>query len=313
MRRSRRCAPSCSPAGRSRCCSPRSPATGWPRPRCGQWARCAARPRRSRASAAAGACPCRPPATSSRGSAGRSTRCSTGSRVSRARARLRGEREPRAAHAAGAAQGGAGAGAARGPHAPRSCATRVASAAGESDRLVQLAEDLLVLARADEGRLPVRPERLDTAELLASTARRFESRAAEAGRELRVVPGDGLDAARGPAARRAGAREPRGQRASRTAMARWSWLPSRRTAPCGCTCATAGPGFDPALDGHAFERFTRGDRARSRGGTGLGLAIVDAIARSHGGRAGPSGREDGGGADVWIELPGSHPDLIRAG
>ena len=43
--------------------------------------------------------------------------------VSRARARLRGQREPRAAHAAGAAQGGAGAGAARGPHAPRSCAT----------------------------------------------------------------------------------------------------------------------------------------------------------------------------------------------
>ena len=38
----------------------------------------------------------------------------------------------------------------------------VASAAAESDRLVQLAEDLLVLARADEGRLPVRPERLDT-------------------------------------------------------------------------------------------------------------------------------------------------------
>ena len=37
----------------------------------------------------------------------------------------------------------------------------MASAAAESDRLVQLAEDLLVLARADEGRLPVRPEQLD--------------------------------------------------------------------------------------------------------------------------------------------------------
>ena len=66
-----------------------------------------------------------------------------------------------------------------------------------------------------------------------------------------------------------------------------------------------GPGFDPALNGHAFERFTRGDRARSRGGTGLGLAIVDAIARSHGGTAGAAPR-DGGGADVWIELPGSN-------
>ena len=63
-----------------------------------------------------------------------------------------------------------------------------------------------------------------------------------------------------------------------------------------------GPGFDPALNGRAFDRFTRGDRARSRGGTGLGLAIVDAIARSHGRSAG-AGRRDGGGADVWIELP----------
>ena len=67
-----------------------------------------------------------------------------------------------------------------------------------------------------------------------------------------------------------------------------------------------GPGFDPALNGHAFERFTRGDRARSRGGTGLGLAIVDAIARSHGGSAGATPRE-GGGADAWIELPALSP------
>ena len=49
-----------------------------------------------------------------------------------------------------------------------------------------------------------------------------------------------------------------------------------------------GPGFDASLDGRAFERFTRGDRARSPGGTGLGLAIVDAMARSHGHRAGAS-------------------------
>jgi len=73
-----------------------------------------------------------------------------------------------------------------------------------------------------------------------------------------------------------------------------------------------GPGFDPALNGRAFERFTRGDRARSRGGTGLGLAIVDAIARSHGRAAGAAAR-DGGGADVWIELPivkGSDPLTI---
>ena len=59
---------------------------------------------------------------------------------------------------------------------PEELREAVASAASESDRLVQLAEDLLVLARADEGRLPVRPEQLDAAELLATTARRFETR-----------------------------------------------------------------------------------------------------------------------------------------
>ena len=52
----------------------------------------------------------------------------------------------------------------------------------------------------------------------------------------------------------------------------------------------------------AFERFTRGDSARSRGGAGLGLAIVAAVARAHGGEAGAASRP-GGGADVWIELP----------
>ena len=189
----------------------------------------------------------------------------------------------------------------------------VASAAGESDRLVQLAEDLLVLARADEGRLPVRPERLDASELLQSTARRFEARAERGGP-------DAVD------------RRPRtGSRSTRTACARtrrsetWSTTrcathrarsSSRPSASNGAVrlhVRDRGPGFDPALDGHAFERFTRGDRARSRGGTGLGLAIVDAIARSHGGRAAASAREDGSGADVWIELPQSHADLIPTG
>jgi two-component system OmpR family sensor kinase len=46
-----------------------------------------------------------------------------------------------------------------------------------------------------------------------------------------------------------------------------------------------GQGIPPDLLPHVFERFARGDSARSRstGSTGLGLAIVQAVATAHGG------------------------------
>ena len=62
-----------------------------------------------------------------------------------------------------------------------------------------------------------------------------------------------------------------------------------------------GPGFPPELVEHAFERFTRADRARSRGGR-TGARDRRRRGAAHGGRAGAANRE-GGGAEVWIELP----------
>jgi two-component system OmpR family sensor kinase len=46
-----------------------------------------------------------------------------------------------------------------------------------------------------------------------------------------------------------------------------------------------GPGIDPELREELFERFSRADRSRARrtGGTGLGLSIVKAIVSAHGG------------------------------
>jgi two-component system OmpR family sensor kinase len=186
---------------------------------------------------------------------------------------------------------------------PEELRAAVASAAAESDRLVQLAEDLLVLARADEGRLPVRPEPLDAGELLATTARRFEARAAESGRQLRVEGADAL-AVHADRLRAEQALANLVDNALRHGEGAIELRAEQAGDGVRLHVLDRGPGFDPALDGRAFERFARGDRARSRGGTGLGLAIVDAIARSHGRGAGAETR-DGGGADAWIELPGS--------
>jgi hypothetical protein len=56
-------------------------------------------------------------------------------------------------------------------------------------RLIQLAEDLLVLARSDRGRLALRIEEVPAANILETTRRRFSARAAAAGRAIEVAPG----------------------------------------------------------------------------------------------------------------------------
>ena len=62
-----------------------------------------------------------------------------------------------------------------------------------------------------------------------------------------------------------------------------------------------GPGFDPSLLPHAFDRFTRADTARTSGGTGLGLAIVDTLARRNHGTVAARNHPDGG-AEVSVGL-----------
>jgi two-component system OmpR family sensor kinase len=60
-----------------------------------------------------------------------------------------------------------------------------------------------------------------------------------------------------------------------------------------------GPGFDPGIIDHVFERFRRGDRS---GSVGLGMAIARTIAELHGGRCDAANRE-AGGAIVTVRLP----------
>jgi two-component system OmpR family sensor kinase len=69
-----------------------------------------------------------------------------------------------------------------------------------------------------------------------------------------------------------------------------------------------GPGMSPADAERAFERFYRADASRSRhhGGSGLGLSIVEATVRAHGGAVAITS-EEGTGTTVRIQLPLTPP------
>ncbi len=179
------------------------------------------------------------------------------------------------------------------------------SAGEETDRLAELAEALLIIARADGGELPLTPASLHSDELLAGVAARFAGRARAADRALVVADEP-------PALLTADRR--------RLEQALGSLVENALQHGAGTIHLAArthggvvelhvrdeGPGFPAAFLAEAFERFTRADPARTRGGSGLGLSIVQVIARAHGGVARAANHPDGG-ADVWIELPVTAP------
>jgi two-component system OmpR family sensor kinase len=175
------------------------------------------------------------------------------------------------------------------------------SAAAETDRLVRLAEDLLVLAQADDGRLRLRRDTVRAGALLGSVQEAFRRRAESAGRTIEGETSDSiaLDADR-----------------IRLEQALGNLVDNALRHGSGSVLVSAverngrvefhvldeGQGFPPAFLPHAFERFGRADEARTSGGAGLGLALAAAIAEAHGGSAHAVNRE-GGGADVWLSIP----------
>jgi two-component system OmpR family sensor kinase len=175
------------------------------------------------------------------------------------------------------------------------------SAAEETDRLTQLAEDLLVIARSDQGRLPVRAEELPATELLDTARDRYAHRADHAGRTVRVESDDGLRLM-ADRLRVDQALMNLVENAIRHGEGEVVLSAEASDGAVELHVRDEGPGFPEKLLPSAFERFTRGDPARARGGAGLGLSIVAAIAAAHGGSAQALNRSDGG-ADVWIALP----------
>ena len=186
----------------------------------------------------------------------------------------------------------------------------VGSAAEEADRVVALAEDLLVIARSDDGRLPVRLAPVDAGDLLRAASRRFASRAAERGVDLEIRDPDGRELL----ADRLRLEQALGNlvdNALRHGAGTVTLSVEPRADRIEVHVRDDGPGFPEDFVADAFERFTRADTARGRGGAGLGLAIVAAIARGHGGAAHARNRVEGG-ADVWIELPAARGAVPRA-
>jgi two-component system OmpR family sensor kinase len=173
----------------------------------------------------------------------------------------------------------------------------------EADRMGRLVDDLLLLARLDEVRDPLR-EPVDLVRLAEDAC--DDARASAPSRPISMdappepltVPGD-----------------PDQLRQVLTNLLRNALVHTPEGSPVAVSVRREGesavirvrdrgPGLPDGAADRVFERFWRqGDsRSRDRGGAGLGLAIVSAVAAAHGGSAG-AGNAEGGGAVFTISLP----------
>jgi two-component system OmpR family sensor kinase len=184
---------------------------------------------------------------------------------------------------------------------PEEMRAAMTSAIVEVDRLIELAEDLLVLARSADGKLALDLRRVGVADLLGDVRERFLARMAETGRSLVIEPADGLSV-EGDRLRLEQALTNLVENAIEHGGGEVIVRASETDGELAIHVEDRGPGFAPDFIGRAFERFSRGDPSRGGDSTGLGLAIVEAIARAHRGSAHAANR-DGAGADVWLELP----------
>lgn len=188
----------------------------------------------------------------------------------------------------------------------------VRRATTEAARISRLAQDLLLLATADEGRLVLRREPFDTFELLDAAVAIRASQAVEQDVGLTIEIGPGTERMVGDALRlrqvvdnlldNAMRFAPSGSLVEITA--------ARTDAPDEIVLQVRddGPGFVPDFIPLAFQRFSRptGARSRATGGAGLGLAVVRSVAEAHGGRVEAENRTPRG-ATVRIFLPHAVP------
>ena len=180
--------------------------------------------------------------------------------------------------------------------------------ASESSRMATLVEDLLTLARLDEGR-PLEITEIDLVKLADNAV--FDLQALD---PTRTVGLTGINSRTPPMTLIVpGDRDRLSQVFTNLIgnIVRYTPEGSPVEIALGRSGDTAivelrahGPGIDETDRGRVFERFYRADTSRNRksGGSGLGLAIVSGILAAHKGNASLS-KTKGGGLTVRIELP----------
>jgi heavy metal sensor kinase len=179
------------------------------------------------------------------------------------------------------------------------------SAQEEVERMRSIVENLLLLARADDGSLELLLTPVDLAAVTgavtqnASALARPKHVALTTDGPSATVPGDRVQIEHVVMnlVNNAIRFSPHGGSVSVT-----TWT---RDGGAGCTVDDEGPGVSPDVAGRIFGRFVRGDAARPNdGGTGLGLAICSEIVAAHGGRIWVDARPAAGGSfSFW--LPGA--------
>jgi signal transduction histidine kinase len=183
----------------------------------------------------------------------------------------------------------------------------------ETRALARLVEDLRTLSLAEAGQLPLHPEAVDVAELLADAGTSFSGQAESAGIRLLVEPPAAPLTLQGDAGRldqvlsNLLANALRHTPAGGTIRLAAAPVKLARDGAAGVriTVADTGEGIAPADLPFIFDRFWRGDPARGHAhgaGSGLGLAIARQLVQAHGGQI-EAQSQPGAGTTFTIDLP----------
>jgi signal transduction histidine kinase len=177
------------------------------------------------------------------------------------------------------------------------------SLASETERLIQLVNDLLILNRANAGALNLRLEPTDLAALARERAQRFAGLAAQQAVRI-LVAADAPDLwAQADAHRLAQVLDNLLHNAIRHTPQGTIQVTLGGERDCvWCRVADNGSGIPAAHLPHIFERFYRVDSSRNRGsgGSGLGLAITRALLQAQGGRIDASSEGQGAIFTFWL-------------